>query len=155
MTSADMHIRREVAVSMAINTALSGVFFLVAFGFAGPVPVWGLGRFVFDFGPQAFAVAFMGTLVPCALSRKALRAGRVPSRPSSVRLPANLLLRALLLALPTAALSVAGAAVLCLALGVTQIAWGVALAIKLGFGAGLALVITSLALRATLAEAQG
>jgi hypothetical protein len=153
MTNADLHIRRETAVSMAINTVLSGVFFLVAFGFVNPVPVWGVGHFVFDFWVQAFAVAFMGTLVPCALSRRALRSGRVASRPSSIRLPANLFLRSVVLALPAAVLSLAIGAVLFRALGVAHIEWNIALAIKLAFGAGLALVITSLALRATLAEA--
>lgn len=152
MNSADLHIRREVAVSMAINTVFSGAFFLAVFGLAGPVPVWGLGHYVFDFGPQAFAVAFMGTLVPSALSRKALRAGRVASRPSSLRLPTHLLLRALVLAAPAAVVALAGAAAAFAVLGVAVLGWGVALAIKLAVGAGLALVITTLALRATLAE---
>jgi hypothetical protein len=108
---------------------------------------------VFDFGPQAFAVAFMGTLVPSALSRKALRSGKVGSRPSSLRLPANLLLRGLVLAVPSAAIAVAGSAAVLAALGMAELPWGPALAAKLVFGAGLALVITTLALRATLAEA--
>lgn len=153
MTSPDLHIRRETGVSMVINTVLSGAFFLAVFGLAGPVPVWGLGHYVFDFGPQAFAVAFMGTLVPSALSRKALRSGKVGSRPSSLRLPANLLLRGLVLAVPSAAMAVAGAAAVLGALGMAELPWGPALAAKLVFGGGLALVITTLALRATLAEA--
>jgi hypothetical protein len=90
MTNADLHIRRETAVSMAINTVLSGVFFPGGIRVRQSRPVWGVGHFVFDFQVQAFAVAFMGTLVPCALSRRALRSGRVASRPSSIRLPANL-----------------------------------------------------------------
>ncbi len=110
MTNADLHIRRETAISMVINTVLSGVFFLAVFGLHGPVPIWGMGHYVFDFGPQAFAVAFMSTLVPGALSRKALRAGRVASRPSALRLPGNLLLRGLILAVPSAMLALAGAA---------------------------------------------
>ncbi len=155
MTNADLHIRRETAISMVINTVLSGVFFLAVFGLHGPVPIWGMGHYVFDFGPQAFAVAFMSTLVPGALSRKALRAGRVASRPSALRLPGNLLLRGLILAVPSAMLALAGAAAVCPALGLAQLPWSVALAAKLGFGAVLALVITPIALRATLAEALG
>lgn len=152
-TSPDRYLRREVPISMAINTVLSGVFFLLVFGRTDPVPVWGPGAYVFDFMPQAFAVAFMGTLVPSALARKARRAGKVAARPTRLRLPRALPLRALALALPAAGLAVAGSAAILAALGLAALPWGVALAAKLVFGAALALVITTLALRATLGEA--
>lgn len=153
-TDAHAHLRREVATSMAINCGLTLAFFLVVFGRSGPVPVWGLGHYVFDFLPQGFMVAFMGTLVPCLLTRKALRAGKVAplAGPAPLALPHNLPLRAMLLGSVGAALGTGISALTTGMLGLESLAWGVALGAKLAFVASLAFAVTSLALRATLCE---
>lgn len=57
-------IRRETAISVIINIAISAAMFALVFGFAGPAAVRGLRGFAFDFLPQAFMVALMGSLVP-------------------------------------------------------------------------------------------
>lgn len=148
------YLRRETAISAGINCILTLVFFLLVFGMAPLVPVWGVGAYVFDFLPQGFMVAFMGTLVPSLLTRKAMRQGKLvgiegPGRPW---LPSLLVMRAVLLGLIGAAIGTAAAAAVLGATGATLLPWALALAAKLVFAAALAGTVTPLALRATLAE---
>jgi hypothetical protein len=58
------YIRRETAVSIAINVALSATFFIAVFGTGRDVPVWSVGGYVLDFAPQGFMIGLMATLVP-------------------------------------------------------------------------------------------
>lgn len=57
-------IRRETALSVVINIAISVAMFALVFGFSGPAAVRGPRGLAFDFLPQAFMVALMGSLVP-------------------------------------------------------------------------------------------
>jgi hypothetical protein len=91
MTTA-AYIRRETGVSMVINAVLTLAFFLIVFGRSGPVPVWGVGAYVFDFVPQGFMIGLMGSLVPGALAGKARRAGKVAALGVASPWPANLVL---------------------------------------------------------------
>ncbi|MEE3852966.1 hypothetical protein VZC37_21695 [Gordonia sp. LSe1-13] len=144
------YFRRETAISIAINTAMSFLFFLLVFGFGEPMQVWGLGNYVFDFVPQGFAIALMATLVPGAKISKALREGRLARGTGRSRLPARLWQRALVLALVSAFVGTALAAVVMSLVGSSELSVGVALAGKLVFGAVLAAVITPVGMRAAL-----
>lgn len=93
------YIRKETLVSMAINGVLSAVFFLLVFGTAQTVLVWGAGNWVFDFLPQSFMITLMGTLVPGALTARRLKAGEIQPGGHASRLPQSLVLRALMQAL--------------------------------------------------------
>jgi len=146
------YIRRETLVSIVINTVLSLAFFVAVFGRGGAVPVWGVGHYVFDFGPQAFMIALMATLVPGALAARALRAGRVVPWVGRSRLPGSLLLRALLLAGLSATLAVTGAGVALRALGAVALPYAPALAVKLVFAVVLATIVTPAGLRAALSR---
>ncbi|QOV93645.1 hypothetical protein [Novosphingobium sp. ES2-1] len=69
------YIRRETAVSIAVNVALSAAFFIAVFGTGRDVPVWSVGGYVFDFAPQGFMIGLMATLVPaCWHARPGRRA---------------------------------------------------------------------------------
>jgi hypothetical protein len=151
MTSTNAYIARETLVSVVINTVLSLLFFRLVFASGQPVPVWGVGAFVFEFGPQAFLIALMATLVPGALAGRALRAGRVAAWTGRSILPAALGRRAVLMALVSAGLAVAVAGGVLGAAGLASLPYAQALAVKLAFGAGLAVVVTPLGLRAALA----
>lgn len=151
-TSHARYIARETAVSVAINTALSLVFFLIIFGRAGAVPVWGPGSYVFDFAPQGFVIALMATLVPGLLLRKALARGDLEPASGAPGQAGSLLLRALAVGALGAGVGTGGAAALLALPGAPTIGWGAALAAKLAFGAGLAWVVTRLGLRAVLAK---
>ncbi|NBC35954.1 hypothetical protein GTZ99_05225 [Novosphingobium sp. FSY-8] len=145
------YIARETRVSIAINTVLSLVFFVAVFGLSGPVMVWGAGHYVFDFGPQAFMIGLMATLVPGALAAKARRSGNVEAYPTPSRLPRLLMVRALLLGAASAVAAVALAAAVLMLAGATQLPLIPALAAKLVFGAALAAYITPIGLKAALA----
>jgi len=144
------YIRRETLVSVIINSAFSLVFFGLVFGFRRQVTVWGVGGYVFDFGPQAFMIALMATLVPGTIARRAVSAGRMAPWPTRLPLPHTLWLTALLLALGSAAVAVGCATATLALIGRTQLAPAAALAAKLLFGAALAAIITPIGLRVAL-----
>ncbi|KQM14798.1 hypothetical protein [Novosphingobium sp. Leaf2] len=92
------YIRREVLVSMAINAVISLGFFLLVFGPSQPAPVWGVGGWVFDFLPQGFMVALMGTIVPGLIASRKRARGAVAPLDKGSRLPRTVLPLAVLLA---------------------------------------------------------
>lgn len=148
----DAYIRRETFVSMAINGVLSLVFFLIVFGRASVIPVWGVGNWVFDYLPQSFMIALMSTLVPGALTGKRLRAGALQPSSNTSRLPRSLPLRALLLAIVAAPVGAALVASIAWASGVDALAWTPALAVKVIYGVMLAAIVTPIGLRSALAR---
>ena len=153
MHTAATYIRRETAISIVINMALTALFFGVVFGLVRPVPVWGPGCYVFDFLPQGFMIGPMATLVPGALAIRARRAGKVARWPVAPPLPRGLWARALVLASCGAAAGVAIAAGVLWLAGLDQLPVVGALCAKLAFAAILAAMVTPLALKAVLAAA--
>jgi len=149
--STKAYIARETLVSMVINTCMSFLFFKLVFTNGQPVPVWGVGAYVFDFGPQAFMIALMSALVPGTMAGRALRAGRVVAWQGRSRLPARLGRRAVVMAVVSAAGAAGLAAVLLGMTGLASLPYATALGVKLVFAAGLAAVVTPLGLRAALA----
>lgn len=147
----DKYVRTETLISMAINGVLSLVFFLIVFGQVDPVPMWGVGNWVFDFLPQSFMIALMGTLVPGALTAKRLRAGALQPSPQPSRLPSSLAFRALMLAVAAALVGTAIVAAIVAMAGITALAWTPALVLKVLYGIVLAALVTPIGLRAALA----
>lgn len=148
----EAYIRRETVVSVAINAALTLAFFLAVFGFRRPVPVWGMGAYVFDFVPQGFMIGLMASLVPGVLVGKALRAGKVTPMAAHSSLPSGLVARSLLMAACGALAGVVISAGLLAASVLEQLPWGAALAGKLVWAVLLALIVTPAGLRAALAR---
>lgn len=145
-------IRRETLISALINTVLSAAFFFLVFGGQEAVSLWGIGQWLFDFIPQSFMIALMSTLVPGALAAKALRAGKLhidrkAGGPVVDVLPRRLFLRALTLALLSAAGGTALVSAVCAAGGWDALAATSALMLKLAYGALLALLVTPIGLR--------
>ncbi|RZM05464.1 MAG: hypothetical protein EOP68_18110 [Sphingomonas sp.] len=136
MTDAAL-IRRETAISVAINIGLSIAFYVALFGLAAPAAPVALGR---DCVPQAFMVTLMGTLVPGLLTRREVGG---PAAAIVVRAIGNAL---------AAAVLAGGGALLLLAQATSPIAPTVALAVKAVFGGVLAAIVTPAALRAVLAR---
>jgi hypothetical protein len=106
------YILRETIISMVINSGFSLAFFLLVFGHASPVPVWGIGAYAFDALPQSIAIAVMSTLVPGAITIKRLRSGSITAPTqvallSSPILPRNIWLKALVMAMLAAVLGLA------------------------------------------------
>lgn len=148
----DVYIRKETLVSMVINGVLSAFFFLLVFGLAESVAVWGMGNWVFDFLPQSFMITLMSTLVPGALTAKRLKAGVIEPGSFGTRLPRSLLLRALLLAVLAAAIGTALVAGLAVLAGVKEMGLAQALSFKVAYGIALGAAVTPIGLRAALSR---
>ncbi|MBC2670189.1 MHYT domain-containing protein [Novosphingobium piscinae] len=146
------YIRRETLVSVVINTVLSAAAFWLVFRGQDPVQVWGLGYWVFDFIPQSFMIALMSTLVPGAIAGRAVRAGRIRPAGAPGRLPGNLVVRALLMAVLGVVLGTAAVAGLAGLAGLSALSPSAALALKMVYGALLALIVTPLGLRRALSR---
>src|SRR6185312_11226217 len=76
---ASRYIAREMAISGAINGALSIAFFLAVVGTDGPLPIWDLRNFALDLWPQSFAIGLMAALIPGLLCRRTIRRGALRS----------------------------------------------------------------------------
>lgn len=151
MTARNRFILREACTGAVLNAMLSYGIFRWIFGGIAQVPVRGFGNYLFDFLPQGFMIALMSALVPSLIAERAVAKGGFPGdAPAPGSLPNSLLVRALVLALGAMtclALPVAGLGWLLLG---DTIDWNTASALKMGFGAGVSLLITPIALRAVL-----
>jgi hypothetical protein len=147
------YILTETLISMAVNAAFSAGFAFLIFGRRADTGLWGLDGLALDFAPQTFMIAMMSVLVPTALTRRrigsgALAAGgRAPSR-----LPGNLLVRALLVALAATVVLGGTATALLAAAWNGPLTFGAVLLLKISYGALVALAVTPPALRAALRD---
>ena len=143
------YLRKEALISIAINAGLSALFAVLVFR-GGPATVEAVAV---DALPQSFMIALMTTLVPTLLTRKRLRAGVVqPLAGRGPRLPANLALRALLVAAGAALIGGALHWLLLPRLGAAVWPFDAVLAFKVGYGALLARLLAPLILRRALAD---
>lgn len=131
-------IVRETCISIVINGVISAGIGLLLFGLDRPVPSAALA---WDFLPQSFMIALMGTLVPSLLLRKRLGVG--------VR---DILPRAVAMAVAAALLPGALAALLTrISLNGSMDA-GDVLLLKAVYGATLAAIVTPIMLIALLRQ---
>lgn len=96
------YVRTEVAIAAVINAVLSELFVWLTFGGQAVVPVLGWRGLALDTVPQTLMIAFMSCLVPTILTRQRLGAGRVTSLPPGRKWPHHAVVRALLIAVPSA-----------------------------------------------------
>jgi hypothetical protein len=127
-----MLIVRETLISIVINSAISIGVFMLVFGLERPVPSQTLG---WDFLPQSFMIALMGSLVPALLLRRRFgaRVGAIMSWSVAIAIVAALLPGGI-------------AAIVTPMLANGVIAANTALLIKASYGATLAAVVTPIAL---------
>jgi hypothetical protein len=78
-----------MAISGAINGALSIAMFLAVVGTDGPLPIWNLRSLALDLWPQSFAIGLMAALIPGLLCRRTIRRGALRSRFGTGRWPAH------------------------------------------------------------------
>lgn len=125
-------IARETLISVVINCAISVGICLLLFGLDQPIPSMALA---WDFLPQSFMIALMGTLVPALLLRRRLG--------TQVR---DILLRSLAMAVAAALLPGALAALLIYMFVEGVFAVHDALLLKAAYGATLSAMVTPLML---------
>jgi hypothetical protein len=147
------YLLSELLVSLLVNSLLSVLAAWVVFGQRESVVLWGGDGLAVDFLPQTFMVALMSTLVPGWLTRRRVQAGKIASLDAPPqRLPRNLLLRALLVAV-LATFGFGGIAIL-----VTSAVWagalptGSVILFKVLYGAMLSIPITRFGLLAALSD---
>jgi hypothetical protein len=138
---------------MLINGALSALFVFLIFGGRDQVELWGMHGLALDFVPQTFIIAFMATLVPSAITRKAVRNGRVSSdRPLWLKLPRRLLVRSLSVATFVSAITIPFAITAVEFASDGHLSFATILPMKVAYGACLACVVTSFAICASLSD---
>lgn len=131
-------IVRETCISIVINGAISAGIGLLLFGLDRPVPSTALA---WDFLPQSFMIALMGTVVPALLLRKRLG---VSAR--------DILRRAVATAVAAALLPGALAALLTRIFITGSMDAGDVLLLKAVYGATLAAVVTPIMLIALVRQ---
>ena len=147
------YILAETAISTVINAAISAGFAFLVFGGRADIRLWGPGGLAVDFAPQSFMIAMMSVLVPTALTRRRIRTGLLrPGGGSPSRLPRNLFVRALLVALAATAILGGIAVVILAAAWSGPIGFAAALPLKIVYGAAVAAIVTPLALKAALLD---
>jgi len=143
---ASRYIAREMAISGAINGALSIAFFLAVVGTDGPLPIWDLRNFALDLWPQSFAIGLMAALIPGLLCRRTIRRGALRSIDGSVPGVGLLMKRAAVSAVSAVGI---GSFVVILGLwtaGLTQIGYAPAIIFKALYGVILGAFVTWLTL---------
>jgi len=147
MTPAQRHyVTIETLISVAINMAISIGFAWVAFGSSSFVAARAV---VFDAAPQSFMIGLMSVVVPGLLTQRRLAKGQIaPIEGGAVRCP--LAARALGTALFVALAGVALHAALLGLIVAHALEFHTVMALKAGYGALLAAVVTPTMLRYAL-----
>jgi hypothetical protein len=149
----DRYVAKETAISVVINCIISALFVWLMFGDRSAAPLWGADGLAVDFVPQTFMIALMGTLVPSAITRRRIRIGALSTEGGhGTRLPRNLFLRSIGFAIAATILIAPIAIGVLTVLGVASLPFASVLAVKILYGALVALAVTPLAVRAVLRE---
>lgn len=152
MPDMDKYIRTETIFSTIGSTVVNILFFFLVFGLKGPIEVWGIGKYAFDFVPQSFMTALICTWLPGFITRRRLASGVVTHLPGPSPRFASLILRGLFYGAVALGLGAGCVAAGLYLLGLNEVNWLGGFVFKLSFGAIVAAVVTPLGLRALLRE---
>jgi hypothetical protein len=141
------YIRRETAISAAINVGISMIFFLALFRQFVSVPVWGGHGLIADCLPQGFMVGLMSVLPPGFITRARIRRSKMQGCAAT---PRQLQFHGLVTGLGAMLCLTALAAALALISGAAHLAFWPGLLLKAAAGGIVATIATPLALRAQL-----
>lgn len=151
----------ETAISIGVNAAVSAAFAWGLFRGVTRVPLRGAQGIGADLVPTVFMITLMLTLALTLVTRRRMRAGVLAGlhegisalpRPLAM-LPANVLLRALVLALSLTAVLVPASVALLAAAGTESLAFDLFVGFKILYGAALGALVTPLILLRALADA--
>ncbi|MGN6356702.1 MAG: hypothetical protein ACTHLU_04385 [Novosphingobium sp.] len=145
----DTYVRTETRFSIAGSVLVTILFYSLAFGIGGRVPVGGWGGYAFDFGPQSFMTALICTWLPGVVTRKRMQSNHAALRYARLG-NSSLIMTGLIAGLATLLVGGGSIVALLFALGIATIDWGLGLAIKCVFAAVVAMIITPIGLRRLL-----
>ena len=138
--------RRFVLVETVVNSVVSGLlsaaFVWLVFGGRDVIPLWGMDGLAFDLVPTAFMITLMMTLGLTLFTRWRCRKGSAPVLSGRNRLPGNVVLRALAMALIATVLLVPASVALLALLGPESWSYSAVMLFKIVYGVVLAAVIT-------------
>lgn len=136
-------LARETTISVVINCALTAAFYFLLFHGVEAVPIWGVGNFAFDFGPQTFMIALMGTMVPGLIASRKFRSSATPKT--------KIIQRALVVAVVALIVGCSITTASLWLLSSDVVAFNQGLKAKILYGGALAAIVTPLFLRAQFA----
>lgn len=144
------YVAVETAIGIAIGVVLSAFFFWLVFGHDNRV----LRRdLLLDAVPQSFMLTLMTVLVPTLITRKRVARGKItPIARAAIRLPANSLLRALMVAALVIVPGVLATAAFLILFGLDELTFPAAIWFKMLYGALLASIVAPIGLQAALAD---
>ena len=146
------YVRKETVISMVINGMISAGFAIAVFRGASSIGVWSSPSLALDFLPQTFAIAFFSVLVPSLLTRKRVKRGAVERKAASQRLPQNIILRALAVAVVSVVI-IGGLAIVISSLVIrSELSFTSVMILKVAYGVVVAALITPFALHEALCE---
>lgn len=152
------YMRTEICVSSFVNALMTVLVTYLVFRQATMVPLWGSDGIAFDLVVTAFMVTLLGGLGVSLVTRRRVRGGAIgPLDPAAQgriaqRLPGNLAVRIVLLALCVTAVTVPLALAALNALAITSMALLPLLVFKTVFAVAVGLLWMPLVLKAALAD---
>jgi len=139
------YVLKETLISALVSGTLSAVAAWLVFGGQREVGIWGQPGLAFDFIPQTFIASLLSVIIPSLITRVRSRSGALQAVTNGSWLPRNLLLRAVLIA-AVLTLLLGGGAIAMVAAYKLPVPIGAVYAIKIAYGALVALVATPVAL---------
>lgn len=147
------YIAKETMISIIMASLLSAGFCFLIFLGNDPIAFWGAGGFAFDFLPQTFMIGLLGTIIPTLLTRKRTKGRSLERLPRPTpRLPRPVIVRALAIAIAGTLLFVPLTVGGIHLAGIETFSFLSALAIKVTYGAVVALLLTPLIVRQALSD---
>jgi hypothetical protein len=138
--------RRFLIVETVVNSILSGLlsagFVWLIFGGRDLIPLWGTNGLAFDLVPTVFMITLMMTLGLTLFTRLRCSKGRAPMMEGRSRLPRNVVLRALAMALAATIIVVPLSVGLLALIGPQTWTYSAVMLFKIVLGVVLAAIIT-------------
>lgn len=99
MTATQRILATEAAISVVPNALVSALFVWLLFRGQNAIPLWGMQGVAFDLVPTTFMLTLMTTIALTLIVRARRRKGLAAAEPGPLRLPHNVVLRGIVLAL--------------------------------------------------------
>lgn len=146
------YLRTQLIVAAILNALLSALFVWLVFGGMERIELWGGTGLAADLVPTTFMITLMTTIGLTFATRATIRKGALEALPPVRWLPANVFLRALLLALGATLLLVPLSAGILAAIWTSDWSYEAVLWFKIAFGVALGFLVTPIVVRGALGD---
>lgn len=145
------YLNSQLAVSAVLNAVISALFVWLMFGGMESIPLWGMTGLAFDLVPTTFMITLMTTIALTLVTRATVRRG-LPRLDRQPNLPANFLLRAVLLAVVATLLLVPLTTAVLWLLWEQDWSYWTVMVFKIAYGVALGFLVTPIVVRAALSD---